>query len=558
MKIYPIIYKVLLLLSLLTGMNLVASAYTIPAEVKCDLSQPHLPADHINDLTNTMLRQPLINEVYDQIGRNWKDIPTLNEAKTWYTGASKDAQPEDNKGAYKYYIMKAYHARYKPFLSNFCGLQEAVLVSLPKDNEKTERFVDIKGVQYSTPYFSTKLGIVSKVNIVNNEKKTNNLAFSVEGFQKIYDEYANSRGWDPKKFAKVELINGAKRPGVSRWAAISVYLAYEKEESLDPVLYAIEAATANGALPNPTRMPGQTGSTFYFAPSLGQPICSNPRDPINDQGCETGYAFTPFSSATNVYKSTFSKVKNSDPRLKYSMGLATYRAQGFGKGLEREPYFGMGVSFYEWEPQTIHNTTALHIEALLRVLALSSIEGFDIMPPARLAPQKLLSDPLNSVLSGLLWATQPMLNSVLGILGTGFKNQLPWITKPEMPAGGSKVVAEWIRNNNINYAPQTLPRDSVNGKNVVFVAYESNMIGTSLFQFKATPPTWVEYSPHNVFFFLESHRDEWSVYLIDPRRNVKLRIDLWARKIMYSDNQKTTKEIPFYNVSYAARMHTSN
>jgi hypothetical protein len=49
---------------------------------------------------------------------------------------------------------------------------------------------------------------------------------------------------------------------------------------------------------------------------------------------------------------------------------------------------------------------------------------------------------------------------------------------------------------------------------------------------------WLETSSTNGagFSFEELERDEWSVYLYDPTRNVSIQLDLWTREIIYDDN----------------------
>lgn len=36
------------------------------------------------------------------------------------------------------------------------------------------------------------------------------------------------------------------------------------------------------------------------------------------------------------------------------------------------------------------------------------------------------------------------------------------------------------------------------------------------------------------FTFVETRRDEWSVYLLDESRGVELQLDLYTRKVMYN------------------------
>ena len=51
-------------------------------------------------------------------------------------------------------------------------------------------------------------------------------------------------------------------------------------------------------------------------------------------------------------------------------------------------------------------------------------------------------------------------------------------------------------------------------------------------------------SPHGTNFnFNEVNRDEWSVYLHDPSRDVRIQIDLHTRKIYYSDAHSPRREL---------------
>lgn len=55
--------------------------------------------------------------------------------------------------------------------------------------------------------------------------------------------------------------------------------------------------------------------------------------------------------------------------------------------------------------------------------------------------------------------------------------------------------------------------------------------------------SWVEQnkSGQTTFRFNEVGRDEWSVYLNDPARGVNIQLDLYTKKVMYSDRTTSTK-----------------
>lgn len=61
---------------------------------------------------------------------------------------------------------------------------------------------------------------------------------------------------------------------------------------------------------------------------------------------------------------------------------------------------------------------------------------------------------------------------------------------------------------------------------------------------------WVEKSDATgqvAFRFKETHRDDWSVYLFDESRGVRLQLDLHTRKVMYSDQNNPTAR-PLYEI----------
>lgn len=71
---------------------------------------------------------------------------------------------------------------------------------------------------------------------------------------------------------------------------------------------------------------------------------------------------------------------------------------------------------------------------------------------------------------------------------------------------------------------------AVNGQTVTSV-------NTPTGQFRAQPfHKWVEQGSNGASFtFDEQNRDEWSVYLSDPSRGVRLQIDLHRKQIFYAD-----------------------
>jgi hypothetical protein len=65
--------------------------------------------------------------------------------------------------------------------------------------------------------------------------------------------------------------------------------------------------------------------------------------------------------------------------------------------------------------------------------------------------------------------------------------------------------------------------------------------------------TWAELDANGrvTFRFVEVQRDEWSVYLNDPSRNVQLQLDLFRRKVSYGTNGGPRSDL--YAITSASR-----
>jgi len=74
------------------------------------------------------------------------------------------------------------------------------------------------------------------------------------------------------------------------------------------------------------------------------------------------------------------------------------------------------------------------------------------------------------------------------------------------------------------------PGPQVDGRTVTFVQFDRG-------SFRQQGDSWVEYDINNrpIFTFDETHRDDWSVYLVDRSRNVRLQLDLHRRKVGYAE-----------------------
>lgn len=78
---------------------------------------------------------------------------------------------------------------------------------------------------------------------------------------------------------------------------------------------------------------------------------------------------------------------------------------------------------------------------------------------------------------------------------------------------------------------------ATNGRNVNVVSVEQGTFR------QISSNQWVEQNKQGqrVFSFTETHRDDWSVYLHDASRNVRLQLDMHRKIVGYSDANNTTK-----------------
>jgi Mannan-binding protein len=73
------------------------------------------------------------------------------------------------------------------------------------------------------------------------------------------------------------------------------------------------------------------------------------------------------------------------------------------------------------------------------------------------------------------------------------------------------------------------PGTNTNGWNAAYVRHSGGHFA------RQADGSWAEYDQNGQiqFRFAEMQRDEWSVYLNDPSRNVQIQLDLFRRKITY-------------------------
>lgn len=98
---------------------------------------------------------------------------------------------------------------------------------------------------------------------------------------------------------------------------------------------------------------------------------------------------------------------------------------------------------------------------------------------------------------------------------------------------------------------QAQPGTQVNGRNVSFVAFDRG-------SFRQQGKNWIEYDIDGrpAFTFEETHRDDWSVYLADRSRNVRLQLDLHRRKVGYAEAGGPTSDL--YDIVSARAARTGD
>ena len=102
-------------------------------------------------------------------------------------------------------------------------------------------------------------------------------------------------------------------------------------------------------------------------------------------------------------------------------------------------------------------------------------------------------------------------------------------TPPEPTTPAVTVTPETTSTTVTTETPTTvpeLPHPELKGFNVNRVLYEGG-------SFEQTSSGWVESNANGSYSFNEVGRDEWSVYLNDPSRNVQIQLDLWRNMVGY-------------------------
>ena len=348
----------------------------------------------------------------------------------------------------------------------------------------------------------------------------------------MYDTYAKQRGLPAKNITRVDLLTAGKQEGIARWAIMSFYLVYTSDSEEVPDFYAIEAAKATGTLPligGKPAAPGDRGSTFYMAPAMDKSIC----DP---DGCPHGYAFTPFSNEHNYYRTWLwlNEDENEDE-------LRALSVESFTSTDKSQPYFVLSGNFY---PLTLNddsqmiNGTALHMEAVFRTFPLANSFGLDIVESLE-TTGNIFKDAGIQIGNHFL----TLANAAIRSLGVSYNEYFPWYQAP--PLRQTAAAKSWV-DSSLNLSgflknsSTDFPTNSVNACNAVYADYGDGVL------FESSDSNWVEFSPHSTYAFKETHRDEWSVYLEDQSRGVKLQVDFHRNQVFYSD--KTTAIRPQYKI----------
>eukprot|EP01129_Flabellula_baltica_P012918 TRINITY_DN5918_c0_g1_i1.p1 TRINITY_DN5918_c0_g1~~TRINITY_DN5918_c0_g1_i1.p1 ORF type:complete len:478 (+),score=85.97 TRINITY_DN5918_c0_g1_i1:26-1435(+) len=256
----------------------------------------------------------------------------------WFTGDDeKDVIP------YPTFKMNAWHDRHNPFVSQFLG--EVLAIRIPLGKSHTDTVKTCVGKIESCDHF----------------------LFSVDA---VNEKYAEESGITAEK---VDLVS-ALRYHTFRFAPLSLYLVYEKEEDESPYYYILESGTAFGEK-----------AVLYYCSGSGS--------------CDhlTGYEPTPFSSPKNNYHCEVS-ITGQNPE---TVSIASTQPG------ETSPYITVTIS-YELlsDPTCEQNIIPCNniYNAFIRAMAI--MDGFDWIARFPRFLQKLI---IHFAEQGrkLPWGTQP-------------------------------------------------------------------------------------------------------------------------------------------------------
>lgn len=210
----------------------------------------------------------------------------------------------------RYYVVDSRHHRHG--MSDFVGTVPMVRLTLPVDEES-----------YT---ISTAIGdVLASDHLLRNQRDVIAKAYPCE---------------------RVEIITPARKQGV-RFAAISVYLAYEKFSDTLPKYYILEAGLAHGG----PRM-------SYIASSMA-PIVRR-----------SDYLPTQFASPDNYYRGTLAMDSNEPQTLTIESMTADPR-----KVVDIQPYITISATFHRttvFDSRLAVAPTQLYREAVVRIAAIAN------------------------------------------------------------------------------------------------------------------------------------------------------------------------------------------
>jgi VHL beta domain len=93
-------------------------------------------------------------------------------------------------------------------------------------------------------------------------------------------------------------------------------------------------------------------------------------------------------------------------------------------------------------------------------------------------------------------------------------------------------------------------RRRATGRNVIEVRYPGGVFK------KKSGRNWVERNKDGVHRFKETHRDDWSVYLFDASRGIRIQLDLHRREIFFSMSGQPRQVL--YRISSATAKNSRN
>jgi hypothetical protein len=106
------------------------------------------------------------------------------------------------------------------------------------------------------------------------------------------------------------------------------------------------------------------------------------------------------------------------------------------------------------------------------------------------------------------------------------------------------MVRAWFCITVFSLLTLTVAAQSPNGRNVNLVIFGTGGVESGSFRLSAPGGEWLETAADHReirFRFREVERDEWSVYLRDAARGVDIQLDLYTKKVMYSDAAHPTR-----------------